>query len=283
MIVNRIILNDGTERYHVPLDDVRRLYAEKQVDKATLVQENADSKWLPLQAVFDTAPWDAEARRFRAIRADGEEELDASVSRLRELYQCGDLSSDSRVFDNSDQKWLPLGQRFDVRSWDTRAESARHVHGQAASDYITEIEAAGARKSEEPEPPSEPVPTQPGDSGAPQQTSETLDQSVRAADGPPISAVLHASDEDKKRKEWASWMLFFSSALDLAWLAFAKAEGFVLLNESVTTASTIWNVIVAFGLRKGGDGWRTFACFRAVIGILFGLSYALDLSSTTGS
>lgn len=278
MIVNRIILNDGTERRNVSLDDVRRLYTEKQVDKATLVQHNADGKWLPLQTVFDTAQWDAEERRFRAIRGDGEE-LEVNMPELRDLYLRGDLRPDSRVFENSDQRWLPLSQRFDVASWLAAAEATRHVHDQGPSDDIAEIEPAGAGKSENPEPPAEPVLNSPEETGAPQQTPETSDGSAIDADAPAIAAVLHARDEDKKRREWASWLLFLSSALDLAWLAFAKAEGFVLLNESVTTGATIWNIVVAFGLRKGGDGWRTFACFRAVIGILFGLSYALDLSS----
>ena len=63
--------------------------------------------------------------------------------------------------------------------------------------------------------------------------------------------MLQLLEEGKRVKEWASWLLFLSSALDLAWMAFAKAEGFMLLNESMTTGATIWNIIVAVGLRPG--------------------------------
>jgi len=38
-------------------------------------------------------------------------------------------------------------------------------------------------------------------------------------------------------------------------------------------------VIVAFGLIRGGDGWRAFACFRAGFGLLLGFYSAFGLSS----
>ena len=78
-----------------------------------------------------------------------------------------------------------------------------------------------------------------------------------------VHSALQHLGEAKRRKEWALLLLFLSSAVNLAWIALASAEGFVLINDSMTTAATIWNVIVAIGLINGGDGWRTFACFRA--------------------
>lgn len=117
MIVNRLILNDGSELCHVSVDEVKRLNGEKALGKDNLLQELADGKWLPLHAVFDTLQWDLEARRYRVIGAGGGEELDADVPTITELYRRNELSVDSMVLDNSDQRWLPLRDRFDTRLW----------------------------------------------------------------------------------------------------------------------------------------------------------------------
>lgn len=78
--------------------------------------------------------------------------------------------------------------------------------------------------------------------------------------------------EDKTRKVWASWLLLGSSALDLASVIFANAQG--VLPSVIGQA--VWNVVIAIGLRRGGNGWRAFACLRAVLGLLLSIGLEGD-------
>jgi hypothetical protein len=88
--------------------------------------------------------------------------------------------------------------------------------------------------------------------------------------------------EGKASDLWAGWLLILTAVLDLGWRGFAAAEGFALMEGTPGTAATIWNVISALGLFWGGGGWRKFACIRACIGILFGLTYLLNGSGAAG-
>jgi hypothetical protein len=87
---------------------------------------------------------------------------------------------------------------------------------------------------------------------------------------PDMEATARRLGEDRTRRLWASWLFFIVGGLDLAWLLFARAEGFSLRDETLTAAAMIWSFILALGLRRGGNGWRLFVCFSAEIGILKG-------------
>ncbi len=276
MIVNRLILNDGSARRHISLEEVRRLYNEKALGKNNLLQQEADGKWVPLHTAFDTLQWDLDAHRFRVIRADGSEELGADVLTIRGLYERHDLALDSMVFDNADQKWLPLRERFDIQTWGEPDIAEPRGEQQGTPDQATLA-----------------MPEVGGDSEGAEQSvvggvttseaTEGADMAPQTAGGainePSVRTTLQVLDEDRRRKVWAAWLLFLCTLVNIAWTAFLESDGFVIQNDSMAAGMAAWNLIVAVGLVRGGDGWRTFACFRAWIGILYGLSFVLDLTS----
>jgi hypothetical protein len=214
-----------------------------------------------LRAIVNLSEWERDAQRYSVICADGTEYGAIGISRLRQLYEAGTIQSTSPVFDAVDNRWVPLGDRFNTGAWCQWPASA---DGGTTSDREPEVRAA---------PEEEATATT-----ASAREAEPLDQQ---GSEPDLRPALQAIEEDGTRKYWASWLLFASSALELTWYVFAKSEGFLLLNEGMTTGTLLWNVIVAFGLSRGGDGWRTFACVRAGLGLLLGFGYAVEGRSGT--
>lgn len=250
MLIYRVILSDGTEQSAVQLEDLKYLFQSKVIGADSLVQLENGSKWNPLGSLFDLSEWEQEAHRYSVICSDGSEQQSIGISKLRDLYSSRDINASSPVFDSGDNKWVPLSGRFDIHSWP-----------QPPATQVA-LEAGGETNA-----PEHSAKIGPGTARA-----ESVDQPEERAD---VKAALQAIEEDKIRKRWASWLLFASSGLDLGWLILAKTEGFLLPNESMTTGALVWNVIVAFGLIRGGDGWRTFACVCAGFGLLVGFGYMI--------
>jgi hypothetical protein len=242
MPIYRVILSDGTEKSTEELEDLKLLFQSKVIGSDSLVQQENGSKWYPLGSLFNLSEWDQETRRYSVICSEGSEQQSIGISKLRELYNSRDINASSLVFDSVDNKWVPLSGRFDNHSWpqppapqaNSKSESkTSHPEDQAQIGP----EAAGAESVSQPE--------------------ERTD----------VKATLHANEEDKIRRRWASGLLFATSAFWLGSLILSKTEGFLLPNESMITVAQVWNVIVAFGLMRGGDGWRAFACLRAGLGL----------------
>ncbi len=103
-------------------------------------------------------------------------------------------------------------------------------------------------------------------------------------DAKPDQELTEAEQQrrEKASDRWGGWLLIFTAVLDLAWRGFAAAEGFALIESTPGIAATAWNVISALGLFWGGRGWRKFACIRACIGILFGMTFLLNGSGVPG-
>jgi hypothetical protein len=256
MLTYRVILNDGTEKSAVELEDLKLLFQSKLVGSDSLVQQENGSKWNPLGSLFNLSEWDQETRRYSVICSEGSEQQSIGVSKLRELYSARDINASSLVFDSVDNKWVPLSGRFDIHSWpqlpapqaDSKSESeTRHLEDRAQIGP----EVASAESV--------------GESG--ERTG--------------VKAAFHANEEDKIRMRWASWLLFANSVLWLGTLILANTEGFLFLNDITSTGAQVWNVIVAFGLMRGGDGWRGFACFRAGVGLLLGFYSAFVMEGPT--
>jgi len=245
MLIYRVILNDGTEKSAVELEDLKLLFQSKLVGSDSLVQQENGSKWNPLGSLFNLSEWDQETRRYCVICSEGNEQQSIGISKLRELYNSRHISALSPVFDSGDKKWIPLSGRFDIHSWPQSPAPQ-----------------ADSKSQSETSPPEDPA--QIGSEAA---DAESVGQPGERTD---VKAALQAIKEDKIRRRWASWLLFANSAFWLGSLILANTEGFLYPNDIMSTGSQVWNVIVAFGLIRGGDGWRAFACFRAGFGLLLG-------------
>jgi hypothetical protein len=245
MLIYRVILSDGTEKSAVELEDLKLLFQSKLVGSDSLVQQENGSKWYALGSLFNLYEWDQEARPYSVIRSEGSEQQSIGISKLRELYSSRDINASSLVFDSGDKKWVPLSSRFDIHSWpqSTVPQTDSKSQSQASS-------------------PEDPAQIGPNAAGA-----ESVGQ---PEERPDVKAALQAIEEDKTRRRWASWLLLANSAFWLGSLILANTEGFLYPNDIMSTGSQVWNVIVAFGLIRGGDGWRAFACFRAAFGLLLG-------------
>jgi len=247
MLIYRVILSDGTQKSAVELEDLKLLFQSKLVGSDSLVQQEKGSKWNSLGSLFNLYEWDQEARRYSVICSGGSEQQSIGISKLRELYSSRDINASSLVLDSVDNKWVPLSGRFDIHSWPQQQPPAPQ---------------ADSRSESEASHPEDRAQIGPKTAGA-----ESVGQPEERAD---VKAALHANEEDKTRRRWASWLLFANSAFWLGSLILANAEGFLYPNDIMSTGSQVWNVIVAFGLIRGGDGWRAFACFRAGFGLLLG-------------
>jgi hypothetical protein len=245
MLIYRVILSDGTEQSAVELEDLKLLFQSKHVCSDSLVQQENGSKWNPLGSLFNLSEWDQETRRYSVICSEGNEQQSIGISKLRELYSSRDINASSLVFDSVDNKWVPLSGRFDIHSW------PQPPAPQADSKSASETSHPEDRAQIGPEAAS----------------AESVGQPEEPAD---VKATPQVIEEEKTRRRWASWLLFANSAYWLGSLIFANTEGFLYPNDIMSTGSQVWNVIVAFGLILGGDGWRAFACFRAGFGLLLG-------------
>ena len=245
MLIYRVILNDGTGKSAVALEDLKLLFQSKLVGSDSLVQQENGSKWSPLGSLFNLSEWAQETRRYSVICTEGSQQQLIGISKLRELYNRRHINALSPVFDSDDKKWVPLSGRFDIHSWpQSRAPQA------------------DSKSQSETSPREDPAQIGPEAADA-----ESVGQPEERVD---VKAALHANEEDKKRRRWATWLLFANSAFWLGSLILANTEGFLYPNDIMATGSQVWNVIVAFGLIRGGDGWRAFACFRAGFGLLLG-------------
>ena len=252
MPIHRIILNDGSERSELGLDELQALFEDEAMNGSSLAQERPGEAWKTLGSIIDLKRLE---KRFSVILPGGEERQQLSERHLKKLLSQGVIADDSPVFDRVDGRWQSFAARFNTSDW-------------SRPDQSDSPEPVAATIVEEP-----PLPDM---TPSPEISGKTDEQLAEEGVGQPdlFTFVTPELDgEDRSRRLLASKLLFLSTALGVLWELYAAFDGFTLLNTTSERGAMLWNLIVAIGLIRGGDGWRRFAVFRAAVGLLFGMTY----------